>query len=283
MRIAVASGKGGTGKTTIAVALARSLAEEGIVQIVDCDVEEPNVKNLLHCDVDESNVVHVPLPEIVEKKCIHCGLCARNCRYNALAVLRDRVMVFPELCNGCGACSLVCPKEAVNETNRRMGVVSEGITGKIRFIEGRLDTGQAKAVPVIDAAKERIDEDLVILDSPPGSSCPVLETARGADLILLVGEPTRFGIHDLRMVIDSLKSLDIPMVLVINKEGSGNENIGVLAEEKKIPVLSRLPLDRQVAEVYSKGGDLLKEVDWFGEAISELKGNLLEIIGGDPR
>jgi MinD superfamily P-loop ATPase len=280
MKVAVASGKGGTGKTTVAVALARLFAEDGPVQLIDCDVEEPNSNNLLELELSTSSDVRIPLPVVNEEGCTYCGVCARICRYNAIAVLKDRVMIFPELCNGCGACVISCPERVISEKDRRMGQISRGISNNLELIEGRLDLGQAKAVPVIDAAKEMISGEFTILDSPPGSSCPVMETARGCDIVILVSEPTRFGLHDLRAVVASLEYLNIPMLLVVNKVDSGEEDLESFASGKGIEIGARIPFDRKMAEVYSRGGDPLKEVKGFGESMAALKQKLMEIIGG---
>lgn len=283
MWMAVASGKGGTGKTTIAVSLARLLSMDRNTQILDCDVEEPNVANLLGITPVAIQTVEIPLPVVDDSKCNYCGKCASTCRYNALAVLKDRVMVFPELCNGCGACMLVCPENAISERNRRMGTVSRGMSGSLELVEGKLDLGQAKAVPVIDAVKSQISAEIAILDSPPGSSCPVMETVRGCDLAILVSEPTRFGLHDLLTVISSLKVVGVPMVLVINKEGSGKEDLETAAKKEGVEVIARIPLERRMAEVYSRGGDLLDEVEGFREAMVSLKDAILNMPGGkDP-
>ena len=281
MRIVIASGKGGTGKTTIAVALSKILVRRGETVIVDCDVEEPNVRNLLETEMNEIEIVNIPLPVIDEARCTHCGSCSNTCRYGALAVLKDQVMVFPELCNGCGACGLVCQEGAISYSERRMGSVSNGIAKDLVLIEGRLDIGQAKAVPVIEAAKEHIDLEIAVIDSPPGSSCPVLESARGSDVIVLVSEPTRFGYHDLKMVMESLSILEIPMMIIINKKGTGSEDIEGLAREFKVPVIGEIPFDRKLAELYAKGNDPLEEVSWFRDTIERIANRILPREGVD--
>lgn len=282
MRIVVASGKGGTGKTTIAVALAKVLSSRVETILVDCDVEEPNSRNFLEADIQELEPVNIPLPVIDVERCTFCGICSRTCRYGALAVLKEQVMVFPELCNGCGACSLSCPEKAISYTSRRMGGIHGGYHDDLEFIEGRLDIGQAKAVPVIEAAKAHIDRDVSIIDSPPGSSCPVLEAARGSDIIVLVSEPTRFGMHDLRMVVDSLSILEIPMVIIINKVGIGKVDIRGFADVKNIPVIAEIPFDRNLSEVYARGDEPLDEIPWFKETIEDVASSLMVRKGGDP-
>lgn len=283
MKILIASGKGGTGKTTIALAISKVLSKRDGTVIVDCDVEEPDVRNFIDGELKEVQEVRIPLPMIDEASCNHCGKCSQTCRYGALAVLKDRVMVFPELCNGCGACSLVCPEDAISYKQRRMGGVNRGREGDLEVIEGILDIGQAKAVPVIEAAKTYGKRPIVVYDSPPGSSCPVLESARGSDLILLVSEPTRFGIHDLKMVANSLSILDIPIFFIINKKGIGTEDILGLADEMDIPVIGEIPFDRRLSEVYARGKDPLEELTWFRESVERIAERIYKEYGAGSK
>jgi MinD superfamily P-loop ATPase len=202
MIVSIASGKGGTGKTLVATSLAFSLKGKHRVQLLDCDVEEPNDHIFLKPVITRREAVSIPVPEINEAKCSHCGLCAEVCAYNALAVLPDRVMVFPELCHGCGACSYLCPEKAISEVGRETGVVELGQADGIDFVQGRLDVGEAMPSPVIRRVKEKARPDgVVIIDAPPGTSCPVVESVKGSDFCLLVTEPTPFGFNDLVLAL----------------------------------------------------------------------------------
>ncbi len=268
LTVAVASGKGGTGKTTVAVNLALALAASGPVQFLDCDVEAPNAHLFLKPRIETGEEVAVLVPEVDEASCDHCGLCARVCEYNALAVVPQAVLVFNELCHGCGACARLCPRQAIREVPRRVGVVESGRAGTIDVLQGRLDIGQAMSPPVIRALKKRRAADLtVIIDAPPGTSCPVVESMRGSDFALLVTEPTPFGLHDLELAAGAAKVLGLPRGIVINRAdgGDGDARVRAFAAGEKIPVLMTIPFDRRIAEAYSRGGTLL-ELDpaWKG-------------------
>lgn len=280
MKITVASGKGGTGKTTVSLAIARLLSKRYATTLIDCDVEEPNVGNFVNGSMDEIEIVTIDQPVIDRQKCTLCGTCSSTCRYNALACLKDSVMTFPELCNGCGACGIVCKHDAISFNANRIGKISRIREEELEILEGRLDTGQAKAVPVISAAKDHIEREITVLDSPPGSSCPVIETARGSDIIILVSEPTRFGIHDLNSVYKSLKDLDIPMLVIENKAGSGSEDIGAFCEKNGVELVGSIPMDRGIAEVYARGGDPAEEVVIFRDIITSIGNRLITIKEG---
>ena len=251
MRLAVASGKGGTGKTTVAVNLALSA---GAMQLIDCDVEAPNAAIFLDIEPREIEEVTQQVPVVDADGCDGCGECARFCRYNALAALTDDVLVFPELCRGCGGCALVCPRDAITYDQRRLGAIESAASGEITFYRGLLEVGAALAVPVIRALKRRIDPARdAILDAPPGSACPVLETVEGGDYCLLVTEPTPFGLHDLKLAVAAIRSLDVPCGVVINRDGSGDDRVARWCEVEGLPVLLRIPDDRRIAELYADG------------------------------
>ena len=251
MRLAVASGKGGTGKTTVAVNLALSA---GAMQLIDCDVEAPNAAIFLGVEPREIEEVTQQMPVVDADGCDGCGECARFCRYNALAALTDDVLVFPELCRGCGGCALVCPRDAITYDQRRLGAIESAASGEITFYRGLLEVGAALAVPVIRALKRRIDPARdAILDAPPGSACPVLETVEGGDYCLLVTEPTPFGLHDLKLAVAAIRSLDVPCGVVINRDGSGDDRVARWCEVEGLPVLLRIPDDRRIAELYADG------------------------------
>ncbi len=253
MIISVASGKGGTGKTTIAVNLALSLPK-GKVQLVDCDVEEPNAHLFLNPTLESVTPVGIPVPRVDESKCTYCGKCAKVCEYHAIAVILKNVLVFDELCHGCGACSYLCPEKAIFEVEREIGVVQEGSSNGIPFANGLLNVGEPMASPLIRKVKERVQKGkTVILDAPPGTACPVIETIKGSDFCVLVTEPTPFGLNDLTLAVGVVEKLGIPMGVVINKADIGDRRVWEFCESKQIPLLMEIPMDRDIAESYSRG------------------------------
>jgi MinD superfamily P-loop ATPase len=281
MIIAVASGKGGTGKTTVAVNLALSIAADTQggaktdSMFLDCDVEEPNAHLFLKPTIEHREEVGILIPEVDYGKCTFCGRCAEVCAYHALAVVKQNVLVFPELCHGCGSCTLNCPEEAIHEVLNVTGVIEEGRTGNIRFAHGILNIGEAMAVPVIRELKKRIGESttdrIVILDASPGTSCPVVETMRGADFVLMVTEPTPFGLHDLRLAVEVARDeLRLPVGVVINRDGVGDRGVEDYCATEDIPILMRIPLDRRIAEAYSEGVTMVEALPEYREQFVEL-------------
>ena len=254
--IAIASGKGGTGKTTVAVHLAACLAEEGrSVQYLDCDVEEPNGHLFLKPKFERSEEASIPVPSINSTLCTSCGQCAKVCEFNAIAMI-NIPMVFRELCHGCGACSLACPVGAIREIPRPIGVVETGRSGSIAFVQGRLNVGEPMSPPLILAVKShRAPNAIALLDAPPGTSCPVVATVRGADCVVLVTEPTPFGLHDLSIAIDMLRPMGLPLGVVVNR-ADADRRVQDYCRANTIPILAELPDDRRVAETYARG-DLL--------------------------
>ena len=252
MIIAVASGKGGTGKTTVAVNLARVRGADAL--LLDCDVEEPNAHLFLRGEVCGAETVSLPVPEVDEALCDGCGECSRFCAYKALAVLAKRVLVFPEMCHGCGGCMRVCPRGAIREVPKRIGVVETLRAGEITLVQGRLDVGVAMAPPLIRAVKAKLlSEGDSILDAPPGTSCPVIATLREADYAVLVTEPTPFGLNDLKLAVAVVRELRLPFGVVVNRAGSGDDRVQDYCRDEWIPVLAEIPDDRRVAEAYSRG------------------------------
>lgn len=251
MKIAVASGKGGTGKTSVAVNLALALGE---AQVLDCDVEEPNAHILLKPEVESISPVEVLVPRILEDRCDYCGDCARFCQYHALFVAGETALVFPELCHSCGGCSIVCPRDAIIEEPRQIGRVYRGSAGGVDLVYGELEVGEPMAVPVVAAVKKHMREGgTVILDAPPGAACPVVETIHGSDFCLLVTEPTPFGLHDLKVAVEIVRQLGIPLGVVVNFSGIGDRGVYDFCEEQRIPIMMEIPFDRRIAELYSKG------------------------------
>lgn len=254
MRIAVASGKGGTGKTTVSTNLARVMSRSRRVQYVDCDVEEPNGHLFLHPVIKQVTNVEVPVPGIDAEKCIDCGECSRVCRYKAIACLGNTTITFPELCHGCGGCTLICPVDAITEVGRMVGVVEQGDVDGIEFIHGRLNVGEAMSPPLIRAVASYIDTDAtVIIDAPPGTSCPVVASLRNADVVVLVAEPTAFGLHDLTLAVETVREMSIPFGVFINRSDIGDDRVERFCAENNVPVWGTVPHDRRIAEAYSDG------------------------------
>ncbi len=259
MIISIASGKGGTGKTTVAVNLALSLKEKNPVQFLDCDVEEPNAHFFLKPRIHKTLPVNLIIPEIIEDKCTFCGKCAEFCAFNALAVLKDDVLVFSELCHGCGGCSLVCPENAIKEYEQKIGVLELGTSNALQFIQGKLDIGKAMSPPIIRAEKKLIDKSrTVIIDVPPGTSCPFAEAVKGSDFTVLVTEPTPFGLNDLRLAVETIQKIEIPFGVILNRANIGNKNVQEYCREENIPILMTIPMDRKIAIAYSTGKTIIE-------------------------
>lgn len=268
MRITVASGKGGTGKTTVAVNLA-VVARESIrdVQYVDCDVEEPDGHLFLNPRIEKREPATVLIPVIDAARCDLCGRCAEACRFNALLVTKKEVLVFPELCHACGACTIVCPHGAVKESAREIGVIETGsaVVGanglfrkRIGYRAGTLNVGEHMATPLVRSVKEKTSgKGLAIIDASPGTSCPVIEAVRDSDFVVLVTEPTPFGLSDLKLAVGMTKSLGVPMGVIINRsQGIDTELVGYLDSEN-LAVIGEIPLKRQFAEMISRGETLV--------------------------
>jgi MinD superfamily P-loop ATPase len=277
VRVCLASGKGGTGKTLLATNLAAHLARRsGSVTYVDADVEEPNGFLFLRPEVEREERITVPVPALRTGACSGCGECRRLCAYGAILALEDRVMVFPELCHACGGCVFVCPENALEEVPREIGSVRYGRSGALTCLGGRLDVGEARAVPLIDRLLERAPTDgTCIVDAPPGTSCGVVAALHGADLLVLVTEPTPFGLHDLRLSVELGRTLGLRMVAVINRCDLGDDAArGYLAGEG-VPLVAEIPFRREIAETYASGGlcldrspEVLCAVEALGEEVS---------------
>ena len=258
MIISIASGKGGTGKTTVATNLAVSMGSD--VQLLDCDVEEPNSHLFINPEFTATDAVFTPVPEIDPAKCSLCGKCAEICQFKAIVVVAETVLPFEELCHGCGGCMAVCPEKAISEKGRELGVIQKGQCNGLEFIHGKLRVGEAMSPPLIKKVLSLYDPTkLTIVDAPPGTSCPVIEAMKTADFVLLVTEPTPFGLHDLKLAVGAVRILDIPCGLVINRADMGDEAVKAYADKENLPILMEIPFDRRIAEAYSRG-DMIVDV-----------------------
>ena len=274
MNICVASGKGGTGKTMVSVNLAASIQDN--FQLLDCDVEAPNAQLFIDTEFNSHWPVNVTEPKIDFDKCNLCGLCTDTCRFNALAKAGNTILVFPKLCHSCGGCSLICPEKAIREQPREIGQINSGSFRQNRFYEGRTQVGEAMSPPLIRDLKKSVEENRInILDSPPGTSCPMITTVQNADFVVLVSEPTPFGLHDLKLAVSAIKSLGLPGGLIINRANIGDDAIRKYAEAEGLPILMEIPFSRQFAEICARG-DLIVEtsMEWktrFRQLIQTIK------------
>lgn len=276
MIVAVASGKGGTGKTSVAVNMALSI---GKVQFLDCDVEEPNAHLLLQPKINRTEPVYIPVPVVNEAFCDHCGKCAEFCQYNAIFVSSEKVLIFPELCHSCGGCSIVCPRKAISEEMHRIGTLKFGLAGDLELVHGELEIGEPMAVPVIREVKKHIKNGKdVILDSPPGTSCPVIETVKGSDFCVLVTEPTPFGLHDLKITVHVLEDMKIPFGVIVNRAGIGDKKVYKYCREKDIPILLEIPFQRRIAELYSRGVPFSLEMPEWKEKFQTLFNEVRKLV-----
>jgi len=289
MIITVASGKGGTGKTIVATSLALALMgadDEGVMggrQLVfaDCDVEEPNAALFLNPSLTERRLVHLLVPVVDPDLCTHCGRCAEVCQYHAIAVVAEKVLVFRELCHGCGSCTLQCPEGAIHEEPFVIGSVERGRVGSMTFVQGTMDVGLPLATPIIREVKRlalsRGQDRPVILDAPPGTACPVVESLRGSDYALMVTEPTPFGLHDLKLAVTvAHRELGIPVGVVINRDGIGDLGVEDYCRAEGLPILMRIPLDRRIAVAYSNGVPLVAALPGYREELVALYGRIVE-------
>lgn len=282
MRIAVASGKGGTGKTTVATSLALALAKVGqSVTCLDCDVEAPNAHVFLQPELTQEKSVDLLIPDVDPDRCTGCGRCAEVCEFHAIVVLGGKTLVFPELCHGCGSCTLQCPEQAITEIPKPLGLLESGSApGGINFAQGTLNVGEPMAVPVISQLKswpELALSDVVILDSPPGASCPVVEALRGADFVLLVTEPTPFGLHDLKLAVQLVHDLGIPAGVVVNRDGIGDTGVDDYCRAVGLPILLHIPMKRRFAVALAQGRTLVAAFPEYAPTFREMYNHIVAI------
>jgi MinD superfamily P-loop ATPase len=255
MNIAIASGKGGTGKTTIAMSLAACFANNGIsIAIIDCDVEEPNVNLFLNAEIESTVTFNVPVPSVDEPCCTGCGDCERICAFNAIVLVKGKPLLFLEMCHSCGGCYHVCPERAIEEIEKPIGVIEAGSRDGIDYSGGKLTIGEAMSPPLIREVKRcHPDAENRILDSPPGTSCPAVEAMKESDFVVLVTEPTPFGLHDLTLAAGAVRALGIPFGVVINRADIGDESILDEYRKRGYTVIASIPHSREIAEAYSRG------------------------------
>lgn len=289
MQIAVASGKGGTGKTTVAVNLAVAASVSGLmVRLLDCDVEEPDAHIFLSPEITGREPVDVMVPKVNDAKCSLCGTCGETCAFHAILVSPKRVMVFPELCHGCGACTYLCGDKCIEEIPRSVGVVEEGVASvegrEVEFAQGVLFPGEALAAPVVKKAREKARAgSLTVVDSPPGTSCTMVNSVKGCDLCLLVTEPTPFGLHDLELAYETVRKLKVRIAVVINRCDIGDDRIDRFCSKRGIPVLARIPLDKDVATLCADGRVLAASSERYARLFRALSDEAIRCATRDSR
>lgn len=274
MIISIASGKGGTGKTTVAVNLV--LAIENGVQLLDCDAEEPNAHIFIRPKITEKKSVFVPMPEVDRAKCNLCGKCTQICAYNAIVIVKGKLLIFPELCHGCGACSYLCPQNAIREVNKEIGYLEIGNKNELDFVHGKLNIGEILVTFVIKEIKKLKNQNkTVIIDCPPGTSCPMITAVKDSDYCILVTEPTPFGLNDLILAVGVLRKLNIPFGVVINRSDLGNKNVENYCQKENIRILAKIPFSKEIAVAYSKGITIIDSLPSYKRLFQEMFDNIV--------
>jgi MinD superfamily P-loop ATPase len=277
MRIAIASGKGGTGKTIVSTNLASVAVQNGrVVAYVDCDVEEPNGHVFLNPQVTSRQSILRAVPQVDSDVCVLCDECSEICQYSAIVRVSRKVLVYPELCHACGGCTRVCPEDAISKTMLPIGELQVGSSGALRFAGGTLNVGEHMSPPAIRAVKKATPEaDVVLLDSPPGTSCPAVEAVRDCDLAVLVTEPTPFGLNDLKLAVEMVRALKIPLGIIVNRAGPRNNGVHEYCGRAGLPVFGEIPDDRAVAEAYSRGELACQTVPTYRTRIEDILDTIL--------
>jgi MinD superfamily P-loop ATPase len=281
MIVAVASGKGGTGKTTVTASLAT--VWEGPLVAVDLDVEEPNLHLFLHPAMEGSEIAQMTVPVVDEARCTYCGACSELCQFAAISVMGQLVLTFPEMCHGCGGCLAVCPEKALSPGQRELGEISWGGVGRVDFLSGRLRIGEAMSPPLMRLVKARLDQMLLvsggdaIIDAPPGVSCPAVNAVLDSDVILLVTEPTPFGFYDFQLAWEAFAPLGKPIGTVVNRAGLGHDAVYRFCREKGLPILAEIPYDRAIAETYARGRIIADISSGFKETFVSLLGKIRDL------
>lgn len=276
MKIAIASGKGGTGKTTLSTNLASYLSQNTQVVLTDLDVEEPNSGLFLSGEIINKEDKFKMIPEWIEDKCNGCGICQNACKFNAVLQFGDFISVLPELCHSCYACSELCPTDALPMIPKKMGELTHKNLGNLSLIESRLSIGEEQAVPLIKQTYKYVNKNLSaakiqIFDSPPGTSCPVIEATKNVDFVFLITEPTPFGLHDLKLAVDTMREMKKDFAVVINRFGIGNDEVIDYCNNNGIEIIAKFPNDRRVAELYAKGELLYKQIPEFAAELEKVK------------
>lgn len=284
MDIAIASGKGGTGKTTLSVNLSSYLGENGKqIALSDLDVEEPNSSLFLDLVPKEENISYKMVPKWQSEDCTLCGECATNCNFNAIVALPSEILVCKELCHSCYACSELCPTNSLPMVREKIGTIKQYKTGNFDFVEGRLDIGQEMAVPLISQTikftKENFPHSIRIYDAPPGTSCPVIEATKESDFVLLVTEPTPFGLNDLTLAVETMRVIKKGFAVVINRYGIGDDQVEEYCKKEGIDIAAKFLNDKEVAKQYAKGELVYKKIDHFKESLLSLINYLKDKVG----
>lgn len=283
MKLAIASGKGGTGKTTLSTNLAKYLSEENDVVLTDLDVEEPNSGLFIKGDLWKHENKFKMVPEWNSEKCNSRGTCQAVCKFNAILKLGDTVTIFPALCHSCYACSELCPNSALPMVPKKIGELKHFVNGSLHFIESRLNIGEEQSVPLISQTINYTDENynshtIKIFDSPPGTSCPVIEATKDSDFVILVTEPTPFGLHDLKLAVETMRELKKRFGVVINRFGIGNDDVINYCSEEGIEILAKIPNNRNIAELYSRGELLYDSIPQFKSELERIKNHILKLM-----
>ncbi|MCD4783112.1 MAG: ATP-binding protein [Candidatus Eremiobacteraeota bacterium] len=260
MIISIASGKGGTGKTFLATNLAKIMESQG-VQVLDCDVEEPDDHLFLKPRIKETINVGIPIPDVDEDICIHCGKCSQVCVYHAITDVGAKVLVFPQMCHGCGACKIVCPVDAITEIDHIVGIIEKGRSGDINFSAGKMNIKEVAAPHLIRKVKEHIKPDVIsLIDAPPGTTCPTVTAVSNTDYCILVTEPTPFGLNDLKLAVEMVSQMGVPTGVVINRVGIGDNKVETYCREEGLEILLKIPHRREIAEIYARGEIVIEEL-----------------------